>query len=310
MPVAALKPQIAAAPDAARNIRELLDGFSLEASGLDDAALMALKAALPAGTAIYLTALPGRAPEEAVAAAIRVRALGFEPVPHLAARDIASHDALDDLLSQLTGLAGVRRVLAIAGDRDRPRGPFDGALDLIESGLLQRRGIVEVGIAGYPDGHPRIAADVLARALAAKIDAAEQTGLGVQIVTQFAFDAPAIIAWLRRLRDLGIEHPVRLGMAGPVNLSTLLRYARHCGVRASVQGLTRNAGLVKNLIGWHAPDGLIRPIAETCAGGRLGQVAAHFYSFGGAAATARWAAAASAGRIALDRAHGFRVEPP
>jgi hypothetical protein len=39
-------------------------------------------------------------------------------------------------------------------------------------------------------------------------------------------------------------------------------------------------------------------------------VAAHFYSFGGVAATARWAAAAQAGHIALDRADGFRVEPP
>jgi hypothetical protein len=39
-------------------------------------------------------------------------------------------------------------------------------------------------------------------------------------------------------------------------------------------------------------------------------VAPHIFSFGGLAAAARWAAAAAAGRITLDRADGFRVEPP
>jgi methylenetetrahydrofolate reductase (NADPH) len=90
----------------------------------------------------------------------------------------------------------------------------------------------------------------------------------------------------------------------------LLRYAQRCGVRASAQGLARQAGLFKHLFGVSAPDGIIRPLAEACAGGALGQVMAHFYSFGGAPATARWAAAVAAGRIVLDRAEGFGVEPP
>src|SRR5439155_20931841 len=134
----------------------------------------------------------------------------------------------------------------IAGDYERPSGPFKDAIELIESGLLQRYGITEVGIAGYPEGHPRISQDVLDRALAAKVEAAEQTGLSVHIVTQFAFDADAISHWLRRLRDLGIEHPVRIGMAGPTSLSTLLRYAHRCGVRASAQGLTRQGGFIQH----------------------------------------------------------------
>jgi methylenetetrahydrofolate reductase (NADPH) len=310
MPSIALKLQSDVPADAARQIREFLRGFSLEAAALDESAILGLKAALPGGTDVYLTAIPGRAPQDTIETATRLRALGLNPIPHVAARPLASRDALDDLLAQLVEKAGVRRILAVAGDFDRPLGPFDGALDVIESGLLQRHGIAEVGIAGYPEGHPRIAPDALGRALAAKIAAAEQTGLAVHIVTQFAFGAGEIVTWLRRLRDLGIEQPVRIGMAGPANLSALLRYARRCGVRASAQGLTRNAGLVKHLIGWHAPDGLVRPLAEACAGGRLGRVAAHFYSFGGAAATARWAATAAAGRITLDRGDGFRVEPP
>ena len=42
----------------------------------------------------------------------------------------------------------------------------------------------------------------------------------------------AIVAWISRLRDFGLEQPVRIGLAGPTNLATLLRYARRCGVRA------------------------------------------------------------------------------
>ena len=151
---------------------------------------------------------------------------------------------------------------------------------------------------------------MLDRALAAKIEAAEQTGLAVHIVTQFCFDAAAILDWIVRLRDLGIEHPVRIGHGGPdqsvdaAALCPALRRAR------SAQGLTRHAGLLKHLVGTSAPDGIIRPLAEAAADGRLGQVVPHFYSFGGVAATARWAAAVAAGRVVLDRADGFGVEPP
>ena len=140
-------------------------------------------------------------------------------------------------------------------------------------------------------------------------NAAEQTGLDLHIVTQFCFDAEPILRWLARLRDLGIEHPVRIGLAGPTTLTTLLRYARRCGVSASAQGLTRQAGLLKHLVGTTAPDGIIRALAEAPPG-QIGEVAVHFFSFGGVASTARWAQATADGRITLDRADGFSAQPP
>lgn len=310
MRASALKPLTEGPAETTAQITAFMRGFSIEATRPQADELAALTSVLPANTAVYLTAVPKLSPCELIAGAARLRALGFEPVPHLAVRALASRDALGDLLSRLAALAGVRRALVIAGDGDRAEGPFKAAIDAIESGLLQRHGIVEIGIAGYPEGHPRLSPETLDRALKAKIDAAEQTGLRVHIVTQFAFDPAAILRWLHRLRALGLEQPVRIGMAGPTGLSTLLRYARRCGVRASAQGLTQRAGLVKHLLGVNAPDRIIRPVAEACAGGRLGPVAAHFFSFGGAPATARWAAATAAGRIVLDRAEGFGVEPP
>ena len=196
----------------------------------------------------------------------------------------------------------------MSGDHAAPAGPFHTALEVIESGLLQARGIVEIAVAGYPDGQRRLGPGELDRALATKLEAAAATGLLVHIVTQFGFAAAPIRAWIGRLRDQGIDHKVRVGFAGPATLAGLLRYARICGVKASAQGLARQAGLAKPVFGLMAPDAVLRPLAE--AAGTLGDIAPHFYAFGGLAAAVRWARAAAEGRIRLDHAEGFTVEPP
>jgi len=296
-----------AATETVAAIAEFMRGGSLEATRPNTQDVAALKTALPAGTQVYLSAVPTRPQEDVVEQAARVRAAGLEPVPHLAVRNFASADALGRFLDRLAGEAGVRRLLVIAGDRAEPAGPFHGALEAIDSGLIARHGIAAIGISGYPDGHPRIADHELDRLLAAKLEAAGATGLKVEIVTQFCLDAAPILAWLKRLRAHGIDHPVRIGLAGPTSLTTLLRYARRCGVRGSTQGLARNAGLIKHLLGAAAPDDILRALIDANRDGELGDIAPHLFSFGGIAATARWMAAATAGRIRLDR-DGFVVE--
>jgi len=103
---------------------------------------------------------------------------------------------------------------------------------------------------------------------------------------------------------------VRVGLAGPTNLATLLRYAKRCGVRASAQGLARQAGLLRQLFAMSAPDALVRALAQARADKHLGEIAPHFFSFGGLLRTARWAAAVAQRRVALEAGEGFRVEPP
>jgi len=268
----------------------------------------ALRAEIAPTTPIYVSAVPAHALAAQIDTAARLAAAGYEPVPHIAARRFASGTELDRHLGRLSDDAGVRRVLVIGGDLAAPAGPFFAAIEVVESGLLQSRGIVEVGIAAYPEGHPRLSATELDRALAVKVEAAAETGLAVHIVTQFSFSAPAILDWIGRLRDQGIDLPVRIGLAGPTTLSGLLRYARICGVTASAQGLMRHTGLARQLFAMVTPDSVLRPLAEATAGRT--DVAPHIFSFGGLAAAARWAAAAAAGRLTLDRADGFAVEPP
>jgi methylenetetrahydrofolate reductase (NADH) len=285
-------------------IADFTRAASFEVTRLAPRDLDALRA-LPWRPRVYVSAVLTRPVEQQLDVVAALAAAGFEPVPHLAVRGFTSAGALDAHLARLAA-TGVRRLLVIAGDRAAPAGPFHAAIEVIESGLLQAHGIVEIGIAGYPDGHPRATIEDLDRALAAKLEAAAQTGLAVHIVTQWGFSAGSIIAWIQRLRDLGVERTVRIGLAGPVTLAGLIRYARICGVSASVQGLARDAGLARQLFGMITPDHVLRPLAEASD---LGDVAPHIFSFGGLAAAARWAGAATAGQITLD-AEGFSVAPP
>jgi methylenetetrahydrofolate reductase (NADPH) len=281
-----------------------MSGFSIEATRPSAADIAAL-GVLRRGTRVYLSAVPHRPADEVLAAAVQIRAAGLEPVPHIAVRNFASVDALDTFLAALNGEAGVETALVIAGDRAEC-GPFRRALDVIDNGMLRRRGIRSVGIAGYPQGHPRIGDDELNRALADKIAAAEATGLAVEIITQFCFEAGAILDFVSRVRGFGFEHRVRVGLAGPTSLTALMRYATRCGVRASAQGLARRSGLMRQMFALATPDDLIWELAEAGAT----EIVPHFFSFGGIPATARWASAAADGRITLDAGGGFRVEAP
>jgi len=295
--------------DPAQAIADFVQSFSIEATRPTAAEIDVLAAIAPKGTRVYVSAVPTRPTQEVLDSATRLRAAGFSPVPHVAARTFATTAALDEFLAQLSGKANVERLLIIAGDRDRPAGDLRSSLEVIDGGLLQRRGIKEIGIAGYQEGHPRISQHDLDRALMDKIAAAEATGIKVHIVTQFCFDATAILQWIRRLRDFGLEHPVRVGLAGPTNLPALLRYARRCGVRASIEGLARQSGLARQLFAMTAPDTLVQALAQARSDRRLGMVKPHFFAFGGVAATARWASAVAEGHIMLEAGSGFRVEP-
>jgi methylenetetrahydrofolate reductase (NADPH) len=276
-------------------IAAFMRGWSLEVTLPKPAEIEALKETLAPGIEVFLSAIPAESHLHLVESAAQMRRAGFEPIPHVSARNYPDQTTLEDMLNRSRGEANVSRVLVIGGDRDKPAGPYSNALAVIESGLLQRFGIKEVGIGGYPDGHPRIAADDLERALEAKIAVARRAGLKVQIVSQFCFDGERIVSWLRRLRTSGFAGRVRIGLAGPAKLTTLLRFAQRCGVQASTHGLMRNVGVALQALGRATPDDIVKTLAEATASGELGEVSPHFYSFGGFSATARWASGVASG---------------
>lgn len=288
----------------AEAVAGLLRGFSLEATRPTSDEVAELARIVPAGTEVYVSAVPKRPAGESIEAAIRLHAAGLEPVPHLAVRSFSSAAHIDDFLARMNGEAGVRRVLVIAGDREPPAGELRAAIDVIDSALLQRRGIREIGVAGYPDGHPRISSQELDRVLIEKINAAEMMGLRGHIVTQFCFRPQAAIVWLTRLRDYGLENPVRIGLVGPTSIATLIRYAARCGVGVSAQQLARHTGLARALFAMWTPDSFVRALARAQGIGELGEFNPHFFSFGGLLQTARWINAVAQGRLTLADCNG------
>jgi len=282
----------APAPDAA----VFAGHFSLEATRPNAAEIAALADVVPPATPIYFSAVPTITRQEVIAAAASLRKAGLEPIIHVAARRLASAADLQELLAGLRGDADVRRLLVIGGDVDTP-GAFADTLAVIQKGRLRETGIEEIGIGAYPEGHPRIPAGRLESALDEKIAAATAQGLRVHIVSQFSFSPERILAWLRQVRASGIGKPIKIGMAGPTSVPALLRYARRCGVAASLRGLV--SGVASGLVGHVGPDRIIKTLS---AAGDLGEVAPHYFSFGGTLETARYACEAAAGRHDASRA--------
>jgi methylenetetrahydrofolate reductase (NADPH) len=270
--------------------------FSLEATRPGEAEIAALADILPRGTSVYVTAPSTTDPREQITAAAGLRKAGLEPVVHLAARRIASAGDLQRLIAGLRGEADLRRLLVIGGDVEAS-GPYPDALALIQKGGLREAGIEEIGIGGYPEGHPRIPPGRLEASLDEKIAAATAQGLKVHIASQFSFSPDRILTWLKQLRGCGINHPVRIGMAGPTSVPALIRFAKRCGVSASLRGLM--SGAAASLIGHVGPDRIIAALASADG---LGDIAPHYFSFGGIVETARYACDAAAGRHGASRA--------
>ena len=273
---------------------DLIRGFSLEMTGKDIPSLLEAKDRIPPGTRINVTFLGNEDLEMRVAAAKAVRDHGFVPVPHVSARRLRSRAQLEEFLGRLQEVGASEHLFAIGGDPAVPEGPFEDSLAVITSGLLPQYGVREVGIGGYPEGHPDIAKDVLAKALEDKIAALKEQGLGAAIVTQFAFDTDPVASWIPAVRAKGIEAPIRVGVPGPAGVKRLVSFAKRFGVGANAMIVKKYGFSLTHLIGEAGPEHFVDDLASELVDhwrgpGLPGQVGLHFYTFGGLQATAAWA---------------------
>lgn len=245
-------------------------------------------AALPAGTRVYITDL-GKGYDATIAAARRLSQIGLCPVPHIAARRIASRSALDTLLAALTGDAQVHEALIIAGGVASPVGPFAATMDLLETGLFDVHGFSHLGVAGHPEGSPDIPEAELARALTLKQAFSQASDAKIRLVTQFGFDVDRLTGWVQALSEAGIDLPVHAGVAGPATVATLLKYAGLCGVGSSLGFLRRRAGALAALATSYSPDSFVEPLERWHAANTdstLAQI--HIFPFGGVDKAIAW----------------------
>jgi methylenetetrahydrofolate reductase (NADPH) len=254
-----------------------------------------LGASLAAGTDVYVSYLPGDDMAKRVEIAKALRNGGFNPVLHVPARQMLSVDYLAEYIAVSAAAAKVNRVLLIAGDSTRARGPFSTSLDVIKSGVLQKHGIGHVDVAGHPEGNVGLSSSDLMRALIDKRDAARAEGISMAVVTQFCFDPHPISEWLKATSEAKLACPIRIGLAGPANPATLMKFALRCGVGNSVSALQKHVGTIGRLLRDTGPEGVVRGLAETL-NGDLGEHVEnfHFFPFGGLNKTTGWIADALA----------------
>lgn len=295
---AAVKPM---APEELRQrIIEFAQGASMEISTPDEETIPQLAQTLPPGSTVYIAHTPKATLDDVVRVAIKVQQAGLRASPHIVARRIASETALRDALRRVHE-AGVEQILLIAGDLTPPAGNFTSTLEILDSGATVDAGIRILGVAGHPEGNSAIPEPTLWTALQHKQAFAERTGSKMHITTQFGFDPDAMCLWDRQLVAHGITLPVHLGVAGPTPLPKLLKYAKHCGVGASLGAMMKNMNVLRRVTGLAAStDEMFIGLIRACAArGATQIVKPHLYAFGGVLATARWLRAVMDGAFDL-----------
>lgn len=283
-----------------REIVRLMRDFSVEQTPAELSRRTSFPSQLPVGSHVYVPWIEGSRFARTLGAAVRVRELGMTPVPHLAVRAIADPTTLGHMLAQLRREAGVDHALLVAGSQRAPVGTLDHTLPALAGGLFERHGWRSLGLAAHPEGSPDIDTETLALALREKNAYARMTTLQLHLVTQFCFSGAAVVAWERQARADGNHLPIHVGLAGLASLPTLLRYARLCGVGASINTLSRQAGRLFKLASGVQPGAIVVAIARA----RLAEPASgferfHFFPFGSLDATIDWAAAVARGAFRL-----------
>ena len=250
----------------------------------------AIAALLPAGTPVYVNHLPRHSLADSLASLVAVRDAGLEPVPHIAARRIASRAELEGFLARAVAEAGVRKALVIGGDEPSARGPYGDGAALIRTGVLAAAGLREIGLPGYPEGHPRIPLMELERDLAEKLSLAASQELSAYVVTQFSFAPARVIEYCATLSRAAPGVPVYVGLPGPTSPAGLLRFAQRCGVSASLRALQAQGVNAVRLVTHTDPGDQLAHLARYCAAhaSACNVVGVHVFSFGGVTAAAGW----------------------
>ena len=240
-------------------------------------------AALPAGTTVTITCSPKFGLERTLQHAEAAARAGHEVVPHLAARQVQNADELAAFLDRIR-LAGITDLYVIGGDAEQAAGPYHDAGDLLEAIAASDLRPQRIGVGCYPEGHPRIGDDALQEALERK------QGHADYMVSQLCFDPDALVSWLRRTRASGVTLPLRIGLAAPLRTSKLIELSLRIGVGASVRFLSKQHGMVTNLVLGRAyePEQLLYAIGEELSDPALDIVGLHLFSFNQVAATAAW----------------------
>lgn len=212
----------------------------------------------------------------------RLAKAGHRVRPHIAARQVPSHSALEELVERLKG-TGVPEMHVIGGDAEEAVGTYTCALDLLEDLSSMDHGL-RLSVACYPEGHPHIPDDTLVDALRRKQPYA------AYMINQLCFDPTALVRWLTSMRMAGITLPLRVGLAPPINPAKLLDISVRIGVGTSVKYLSKQHGFLRTLLRgkFYKPERLLAQLGDALVSPEMNIDGLHIFSFNQIPAAVEW----------------------
>lgn len=238
---------------------------------------------VPTSVRLTITTTEAKGFGVTLALAERLARQGYDVSPHIAARNLRDEAELTDIVARLSD-AGVTGIFLIGGDAAEPAGTFTEAWSVLEA--LERIGhrFERIGIAGYPEGHGGISAELIERALERKAPHA------THIISQLCFQPTATVSWAQQLVRRGVELPVLVGLPGEVNRQKLVRISASLGLGQSARFLQKQSGMFWRffLPGGYSPDRLIEHLAPHVGRPDNRIAGIHFFTFNEVAKTEAW----------------------
>ncbi|KZX46397.1 methylenetetrahydrofolate reductase [Haloarcula sp. K1] len=242
---------------------------------------------LPDNATIAITTSPQLGIEKTVEKTEEAAEMGYDVVPHIAARYVEDREQLEAIAERLEQ-AGITDIFVPGGDREEPAGEYESAHGLLEALAETEYSFEEVGITGYPEGHDFIDDETLAESMAQKEPYA------TYIVTQLCYDPETVVEWVEDIRARGIELPVEVGIPGVMNYQRLMQISQKVGVGDSIKFLRKTTGIlgfVKQLVGsrgTYEPDELIDGLAPYVGDDEYNIRGVHIYTFNQTPDTEKW----------------------
>jgi len=172
----------------------------------------------------------------------------------------------------------------VGGDADEPGEYLDGLSLLRAMGELGHP-FATIGCPAYPQGHPDIPDEALARALR------DKAPFVAHVTTQLDFDTKAIAGWVRARRAEGFAPGVVVGVPGVADPQKLLSIAARIGVKDAKRFLVKNLRFVTGLArsgGFYKPTGFVQDLAPLLADAEARVTGFHLYTFNAVEATEAW----------------------
>lgn len=243
---------------------------------------------IPDDATITITASPDKGIEPTIDMAVETaESTDLTVVPHIAARAVEDRDQISEIADRLHDV-GITDVFVPGGDNEEPVGAFDSSYELLVA--MDELGIEfeDVGITGYPEGHPIISDEELVEAMEKKAPYA------TYIATQICYDPDTILSWIEDVRADDIELPMHVGVPGVMDYGRLVGVSRKVGVGQSIRFVRKTSGILATIKralfsrGVYKPDDLIDGLAPYVDDPDYGIAGIHLYTFNRAQDSAEW----------------------